>query len=75
MDRIIIEFPDKRSRDSFAHWLSCQGEQGFFDWEAISVTDDRPGSASRKDFGKQPVVRMTYPWPPPKGDATIKAEF
>lgn len=75
MHRVIIEFPDKRSRDSFAFWLSCQGEQGFFAWEDIAVTDNRPGSAGRVDLGKPPVVGMKYPWPPPKGDTTIKAKF
>ena len=59
-NRVIIEFPDSRARDSFISWLSCQGEQGFLNWEEIAVTDDRKGSAAAKDFGMSPVTRIEY---------------
>ena len=29
MSKLTIEFPDKKTKDQFASWLSRQGEQGF----------------------------------------------
>jgi hypothetical protein len=72
MGQVIINFPDERSAKSFEFWLSCQGEQRFFEWDIIWVTDDRIGSDARKHLGCKPIRRMKYKSGP---KIEIEAEF
>jgi len=71
MKKITIELPDDESAETFASWLSGQGEQDFFIWAEINQEDVQfsidyhntkivNGKKKYGNFMEDDTIRITY---------------